>query len=244
MLITRESSQAEAFSQLIIHHGGIPIEIPMIKITCRKKLEQSFDLSHLQWIFFTSAHGVRCFFANVEKHLFSNVKFATVGHKTEQVLRTFGYEAAFIPSVYDAETMAQEFFSLFPDANDILLVRGNISRRTLIDVLNEKNIRFSTVEVYDTVPNLAAKSQLINVLQKNIPDFLTFTSPSTIDTFVELIENEASLSFVRSLPTVCIGTTTEKRANEKGFTHTLVPDTFTIDSMVEKMLDYIHMEGN
>src|SRR5699024_10161027 len=244
VLVTRESSQAKKFSNLIQNNDGIPIEVPLLAIRCQEE-RKTINPSKFDWIFFTSAHGVNCFFSeHKDKKKLKHCLFATVGHKTENALKNYGYEAAFIPTTYHAEAMAEEFFHCYPKANNVLLVRGNLSRRLLVDELTERKLQFDTVVVCETTYFLEMKETLLAVLKKEKIDFLTFTSPSTIKAFIEMIGTESIMEKVLQIPCVCIGTTTEKTAKQYHFATTIVPDTFTIEHMVESMIDFIQMEGS
>src|SRR5699024_7530328 len=117
VLITREEKQAKYFSDIVQRKGGLPVEVPLLKISV---VDQSENLkllqscSNFEWIFFTSVNGVYYYFQLLEKyHIplagFDKKKIAAVGHKTENALKEFNYKADFIPTIYDAETMADEF---------------------------------------------------------------------------------------------------------------------------------------
>ena len=237
VLVTREKQQAAAFAAILQAEGAISVQVPLLKIDCRhqSKLE---NMATFQWVFFTSAHGVQCFFSQFQKSdLHEHVKFATVGHKTEVALLEHGYKASFIPSVYNAETMAAEFFNEYPKANDILLVRGNISRKILVDELTKRQLHFNTIVVYETNVHLDIKAKLIDMLTEHSFDYLTFTSPSTVKAFIEMVENHPMIHQFLKIPAICIGTTTEKAAKDFKFEQTYIPNVFTIESMVEKMIE-------
>src|SRR5699024_9770084 len=152
-----------------------------------------------------------------------------------KALMEHGYEADFIPSTYNAETMAKEFMSMYPPDQSIMLVRGKRSRPVLVDAFTEEGRMFTSLEVYETTTNYNIKEKFNYVITNESIDFITFTSPSTVEAFVTLV----SESFDRRKDViVCIGTTTEKRALELGFSTILVPDVFTIEGMLEKMSEY------
>src|SRR5690625_1113715 len=135
VLVTREKTQARQFSDLVEKSNGVPIEVPLLSVQCRT-INNEVKLEQFSWIFFTSAHGVDCFFKQIgHKDHIKHIQFATVGHKTELALKQYGYKAAFIPSTYNAWAMAKEFFEQYPLANNILLVRGNLSRKLLVEEL-------------------------------------------------------------------------------------------------------------
>ncbi|HEY4601156.1 MAG TPA: uroporphyrinogen-III synthase [Cerasibacillus sp.] len=248
ILITREKRQGKEFAEKIRQFEGIPIEVPLLKINCKDYSvnEQIFNqIDSYQWIFFTSANGVDCFFHLLKqyghsKDVLDNKQIAVVGHKTEKHLKVYGYSAHFIPTIYNAETMAREFLERFSTEGTFLLVRGNRSLNVLPQTFNKLNMAYQSMEVYETVINMTNKEQLQQTLQTKAIDYVTFTSPSTIDAFVAM----NGLDLIKKLNPRCvvIGTTTEKRAAEVGFKHILVPTEFTIEGMIDVMLEQEFIE--
>ncbi|GEN31440.1 uroporphyrinogen-III synthase [Cerasibacillus quisquiliarum] len=242
ILVTREKKQGKEFAEKIKQFEGIPVEVPLLKINCKNHdvNEQILSQMHsFKWIFFTSANGVDCFFRLLKHYGYSNdvlknKQIAVVGHKTERHLKQHGYSAHFIPTIYNAETMASEFLARFSTEGTFLLVRGNRSMNVLPLTFNKLNMAYESMEVYETVLNMAIKEQLHQTLQSRTIDYVTFTSPSTIDAFVEM--NGLNLIKHMNLYCVVIGTTTKKRAVEVGFKHILVPTEFTIEGMIDVML--------
>lgn len=245
ILITREQKQAQAFAESIVKHGGEPVEVPLLEIRCKDRPEDRRlfqSLAAFQWVFFTSANGVSCFFQLLHKHhinpaILKTIKIAVVGHKTENALKDHGISADFIPGVYDAAHMAAEFLGRFNIEGPILLVRGNRSRTILPERFSQIGVDFSTIEVYETGFHYKKADQLNEVLRKKAYDYITFTSPSTVDAFTEMAVTDYDKVCV------CIGTTTEAHAREMGFTTTLTPKEFTIDGMITSMCNDIATKG-
>ncbi|RDW21653.1 uroporphyrinogen-III synthase [Oceanobacillus chungangensis] len=241
IVITREAGQAKLFSEKILKHGGIPIEMPLLKISVKDHIENANILRNLatfEWIFFTSANGVSAFFTlasryEVDLEKLHAKKFAVVGHKTEDVLNTYGFTADFIPTVYNAETMASEFLAAVGTVDSILLVRGNRSLAILPTAFSENDVIYAGMEVYETVFNEDIKKALNQLLTEDDYDFITFTSPSCIEAYHEMAKEKVQQKCV------CIGTTTERRAIELGFTDILTAEEFTIDGMIEAMSNYL-----
>src|SRR5699024_2958474 len=107
-----------------------------------------------------------------------------------------GYHATFIPSTYNADVMAEEFFKEYPDANHILLVRGNLSRKLLVEELTTRGLSFETTVVYETAYFNDMKDTLLETLTKDEIDLLTFTSPSTVNAFMEMIKGHPELDTI------------------------------------------------
>ncbi|WLV23698.1 uroporphyrinogen-III synthase [Aciduricibacillus chroicocephali] len=239
ILVTREASQAKAFSRQIALAGGIPVELPLLEINCSQRAENLpiwQRLDSYSWILFTSANGVDCFFRQLEAlkipaNRFASAKIGVVGHKTENALKEHGKHADFIPSVYDAETMGHEFLRKHPRPGTILLVRGSRSRDVLPHLFGRENIAFDSLEVYETVYNKSIGSKLTETLDENEFAFITFTSPSTIEAFIDL----GGLPHLLDTSICCIGTTTAEKAESCGFADIIVPDEFTIEGMVSVM---------
>lgn len=240
ILITREAKQSKEFADKVIAMGGIPLEVPLLKISCKDRKANRLMLDRLHeytWIIFTSSNGVENFFEIIEKYhvqIADHVLFAAVGHKTESMLNKYGYRSAFIPSTYNADIMAEEFLRTPGEKGPVLLIRGNRSRDVLPARFSEQGLAFDTMEVYETSFNLEMKHQLNDVLSKQQIDFITFTSPSTVESFMVMADEIPDSNYV------CIGTTTEQSAAAHGL-HTLItPEEFTTDAMLLAISDYIN----
>lgn len=248
ILITREAKQAQAFSEMVLQYGGTPVEVPLLKIACTERDgDKSIlqKLSNYQWIFFTSSNGVDCFMQLAMKQQISMTKlkqkkYAVVGHKTEKALNKYELNTAFIPTVYNADHMADEFLAQYPEAGPLLLVRGNRSRDILPNRFSEHGVSFDIIEVYASEYNEQAAAALKAAFAAHRFDFLTFTSPSTVDAFLEA--KGADLATDGAI-CVCIGTTTEQRAREAGFRHLLTPEQFTIEGMLLCMQHHALKKG-
>lgn len=233
ILITREASAAQHFAQKIQTYGGYPIVMPLLEIRCRHNISQQLKkvaLSQFEWVFFTSVNGVGCFFK--KGFDVSHCRIAAVGPKTAKAIKDFGYEVDFMPTIYDAKTMAKEFFEQYAKSGRALFVRGNLASSVLIEAFTKASRPYECIEVYETIVNSKQEAQLRTVLIEETIDFLTFTSPSTIDAFIQVTKGEQAFKQLRA---VCIGTTTAAYAKEVGFTETIVPDNFTIEGMIKAM---------
>jgi len=236
ILVTRAAPDAKRFAEKIIRYGGKPLVKPLLQINCLP-VDKKAAMGTYDWVFFTSQNGVDCFIKqNPYIGELNSRKIAAVGPKTADKIRHYGYQVDFMPSTYNAEVMANEFLTKYPESGPVLLVRGVLSRTVLPDTFEQHNQTYHCLEVYETVVNAHAKDNLQAYLAQEDLDYLTFTSPSTIDAFLQLVDH---IDSYRDIPAVCIGTTTERKAREKGFIHTIVPVQFTTDSMLERISEHI-----
>lgn len=245
ILITREKTQAKLMQKQIENNHGIAIVTPLLKIVPyydKNKRTIFSSFKNYDWLFFTSVNGVNHFFNQLSnKKLITHSKIAAVGHKTAEAIQTHGYSVDFMPTIYNAETMAAEFLSSAKQVNHVLFVRGNLSRSTLLTEFTKANITYSKIVVYETTVNQAIKDDLLQKLKEGI-DYLTFTSPSTVKAFVELIENKDLLHKAQQIDCFCIGTTTQNTAIKYNFKRTFIPQQFTIESMINKMIEVANKE--
>ncbi|RSK28042.1 uroporphyrinogen-III synthase [Bacillus sp. HMF5848] len=243
ILVTRSVEQAQSFTEKIRARGGVSIEIPLISIQEATHNEHTI-ISTIQylhtftWIIFTSANGVHYFFQYLDKVNYNEdlPNIAVVGKKTKQVLQQYGYEPTLVPKKFVQEDLTAELVSRV-DLNDrVLFVRGNLARGVLIEELHRRNIACSDLVVYENVANMEVKSELIRLIQAKDIDVITFTSPSTVNNFVDILENQ--LNEVSNVLIACIGPITKHAAEQKGLHVTICPETHTIDALMDELESY------
>lgn len=251
VLVTREKTQGRVFSEKLRAHDGIPIEAPLLQISRKPSAENERcmrQLSDYEWIFFTSANGVKYFYELISVYqipacVLGDVRFAVVGRKTEKALLEYGGRRAdFIPTVYDADHMAEQFLNRFKIGGKVLLVRGNLSRSVLPELLGENSVAYDAVEVYETITAVHSKELLNDILKHSRIDFLSFTSPSAVTAYEQLAEK--SLRDNTTVTCVCIGDTTKHKALAAGFKNVLVPSEYTIEGMIACMENYLEKRND
>lgn len=235
ILITRDEQGATILADLLRKTGANPMEVPLLQINC-KRYEMKAALTQYSWVFFTSQKGVACFLQHEEyAEQLHKCNVAAVGEKTKAALNNRGYKVDFMPSTYNAETMAVQFLQRFNKKERVLFVRGNLSSPVLLRAFDKGKMPYDVVEVYETKQNDVMKRTLQEVSETNEIDYITFTSPSAIDAFLSMVPDFAKW---QPIPIVCIGTTTEKKAIDAQFSNILVADVFTIEGMIEKMVQH------
>lgn len=242
MLVTRTSDQAPMFSREMKARGAIPVEVPVIALhppADRTDIKRSLvHLSAYHWIIFTSRNGIRFFFQALheEKRTFPpNVKVAAVGKKTLQALQEYGVDADVVPDEFVAEKLLEQLKPLVQPNERILLPRGNLSRKMLAEELADLGADVSDLVCYETVANQENRAALIDTVVKQDIDVLTFTSSSTFQAFVELLEGIDWRSYVQDVKIACIGPITAKTVKEYG----LVPDIVAQKYSTSGLLDAI-----
>ncbi|MFQ3542604.1 uroporphyrinogen-III synthase [Halobacillus rhizosphaerae] len=247
ILNTRGKSQAKSLSILIEQAGGSTIEAPLLSFQSHSSEKNDDIISKLHdysWVFVTSSNGVKFFFdllTERQKVLPKQIRWAVVGKKTSRILADYGIEADFMPNKFQAQQLVKEFLCLYEHPGHILFIRGNQSREEIPRMLKEKQVFFQTMTVYDTLPLKDSQDLIHACIEHSTVDALTFTSPSTIDAFMEALGKgkQKALSF----PCFCIGPTTGARAREKGFKEIYIPEQYTLSHMVDQIIKYFSNKG-
>ena len=239
VLITRPRNQADSFADALANIGFEPIFFPVIEIHPFEEnvaLDRAIaKLECYDWVVFTSVNGVDAFFARMnaapQKALLpENVKVSAIGPKTAQSLRVRGIEPCFVPVEYVAE-------AILPGLGDlrgcwVLLPRAEIARKALPEAIMEVGGVAHEIAVYQTLPAEIDRVGLAAL--KSGVDVITFTSPSTVENFVEIVRSTGlnPLSLPGNPKIACIGPITQKAAEEAGFVGTLVAEEYTADGLV------------
>jgi uroporphyrinogen III methyltransferase/synthase len=157
------------------------------KIRNNAPLQASLKEIHsLDWIVFTSRHGVRCFFEaasemRVDMRAFSGIRFASVGKTTSSELGKHGIYPDLEPEIESAEGLAACFRRLKLTDKRILLPRSDKGLKYLPEELMRLGNRVIDIQVYRNTVNGEAKKTDLSRFQKII-----FSSPSGVEAFMQL----------------------------------------------------------
>ncbi|WP_180542109.1 uroporphyrinogen-III C-methyltransferase [Nevskia soli] len=197
IVVTRPRGQAQEMCTALRDLGAEPIQIPAIAIEAASDtgaLDRAIEaLAAYDWLIFTSVNGVRAFFERLdtsESDLRAlRARIAVIGPATRQAVEAAHLKVDVTGDEFVAESLA-EALDKFPLANRrVLLVRAAVARDYLPEFLRSRNASVDVVEAYRTVaaPGLVeSASRLI----ENPPDWITFTSSSTVDNFFAAVAPE------------------------------------------------------
>ncbi|WP_227936698.1 uroporphyrinogen-III synthase [Alkalihalobacillus deserti] len=241
ILVTRAKEQAQDLSFLISKQGGTAIEVPLIafQAVSSQDLESVIhNLKSYQWLIFTSANGVRFFIEELKKirqHIQQGaLKIAVVGTKTEQMLEYYQLKADLLPDHFVAEGLVEALAKQVVRGDRVLVARGNLGRKELIDGLTEVGAVVDDLSVYETVHPPEAKDKLEQVITSlGTLDYITFTSSSTVHHFMEIIQ-EKGINVQAKI--ACIGPIAARTAEKYGLTVDLMPSTYTVEHLVEQLI--------
>ncbi|GAA5416255.1 hypothetical protein Pryu01_01287 [Paraliobacillus ryukyuensis] len=253
ILVTRSTAQAKPMMERLRVMEANPVHIPLITFQAIRsdEIKQGLEtIEQFQWLFFTSANGVRFFFDNLQHYgivqrKLDTIKFAVIGEKTDQMLQLYGYQASFFPSSYQANSMGKQFVRFFGNDKRVLLVVGSKSTFEIQEVLQAEQVQTTALVVYETVYETAYQQRLNELIQQDNLDVYTFTSPSTVVSFDNQTKDlETEMKQIKATRLcVCIGSTTKEAAQESGFQRVLTPKQFTTEKMIQTIFHHFLQES-
>jgi uroporphyrinogen-III synthase len=248
IVLTRDEEKSKQLAEQILALGGNPMLIPLIAFQSAS-LSASDDqlmrnFNQFDWLVFTSVNGVEHFFQQLEKLEidFMNIhgEIAVVGGKTKTAIEEKGFHASLLPTEYIAEGLVKAFQNQRMENKHVLYIKGNLARNIIPTHLRGMGARVSELIVYETICPIK-REELLNLLCTDI-DAITFTSPSTIKHFVQLVDGTNWLPWIREIVVCCIGPVTEKAAISSGINPTIVPHTYTMDHLIQELIRYFQKE--
>ncbi len=237
IVVTRAAEQSGLMFGRLRELGAEPLEMPLIKFSRLATSENSQEilnqLSQFDWIIFTSVNAIRIFFDLLsDPTQLDGVKIACVGRKSAEVMAACCRPADFVPERYTSDTLAAQIE--LTAGERVLLPGPRVTRPRFLESLRAQNATVTQWALYETIP-VEIGADRIAELRAGI-DAVTFASPSVVDSFCrQLIDYREIL---QSSVVACIGTTTSRRARELGVRVDIVPEEFTIPSLVESLARY------
>lgn len=252
VLVTRPRSGAASFSEKLRALGAEPIEFPTIAFappadgTPLDRALEELEKGAYHWVIFTSATGVRFVWRRLpqtghEAHvLFKGVNVAVIGPATARALEERGVHVDYVPEQYVAEAIAAGLGDLV--GQRILLPRAEIARRALPEILRNRGATVDEVAAYRTLSAPAApeeRAHIRDLLLRGEIGVVTFTSSSTVRSFLEAWEGEDPMNWLTNTSTriACIGPITARTARDGGLHVDIVAREHTVDGLIRALLE-------
>ncbi|MDR1789300.1 MAG: uroporphyrinogen-III synthase [Opitutaceae bacterium] len=160
VVVTRPAGQNGGLRALLEGRGAEVLELPLIRVVAapdRDAVVEVFaELGSYDWIVFTSANGVRCFF-DIALRAFEDIRglgllrFACVGGATAAEVEKFHIKVECRPEVATAEALAEALVATGSlDSAKVILVTGNLNRDALARRLEEARAIVDKLPLYRT----------------------------------------------------------------------------------------------
>jgi len=236
IVVTRAREQAGVLSALLHNLGAEVVELPTIEIQPAADYAALDNaISHLRdygWLIFTSANGVRFFLERLDR---SNVdlraidgRICAIGPATRDALERFHLKVDCMANEYVAEGLLEALAAYDLTGARVLIARAAVARDLLPAELARRGARVEVVEAYRTgaPPDLAQRAA--GVLSRK-PDWVTFTSWSTVKNMVAAVGAEA----LREAKCASIGPITSAALRQNGIRVAVEASAYTIPGLVQ-----------
>ena len=195
VLVTRTREQASELSGVLADLGADVVEAPAIRVSPPRswsavdRAMMGLRDARYPWVVFTSANGVRFFFARLraarlDARAFGAARVAAVGAGTADALRSKGIEPDLVPPTFTTEAIGRAFPR---GAGRVLLARADKTEPGLEDALRAKGWTPERVTVY----RLQSVARLAPAVRRAVVageiDILTFASGGTVRAFMRLL---------------------------------------------------------
>ncbi|WP_285765554.1 uroporphyrinogen-III synthase [Peribacillus sp. SI8-4] len=242
-MITRGKGQADGLKSSIEEHGGTPLLVPLLEFTLPdhlKEVQRCLGAIHTyDWIILTSQNGVDYFFKLLGKRPGTLPKIAVIGSKTEVALKRYGYEADFVPTEFVAEGFVSEFIASIKPGARVLLAKGNLARSVIAEAISDAGSSCDEVIIYHTVLPASSEEELVHLIKNHAIDIITFTSSSTVNHFLQIMERHELGAYIDRIVIACIGPIAAKTAVKHGLAVDVCPGVYTTDAMVDDIIRFI-----
>ncbi|HTI04144.1 MAG TPA: uroporphyrinogen-III synthase [Gemmatimonadales bacterium] len=245
IVVTRAREQAGDLVRALEDRGAVAVVAPVIRIQPLEHLgalrAALTGLSAYRWVVFTSQNAVQVVFDRLvawglTPRVFATTAVAAIGTATAEALSVRGVVPALVPPEFVAESLAEALIAASGGSlvgSRVLIPSAEDAREVLAAGLRAHGATVETIAVYRTVPVQADLTPLAAEITRGRIDAVTFTSSSTVRSFVDLVGRPAATSgrFV----TATIGPVTAGTARELGLRDVIEAEPHTVPGLVETL---------
>jgi uroporphyrinogen III methyltransferase/synthase len=240
IVVTRTREQAGTLSSQLRRLGAEVIELPTIEIQPASDygpLDLAIGkLAQYDWLIFTSANGVRCFLERLDASPLDlraiRGRICAIGPATREAIERYRIKVDVLADEYIAEGLLSALAGFDLAGARILIARAAVARDILPDELRRRGALVDVVEAYRTVAPAGLAERAARILSEK-PDWITFTSSSTVDNLVVAVGPQA----IQGVRTASIGPVTSATLQRNAIDVGVQASTFTVSGLIDAIVD-------
>lgn len=247
LVLTRTIEQSKESSAIFSELGGDVIVFPTLEIVPPNNWD-SFDefilsADQIDFIVFTSVHAVNMFVKRTKElnklNDYSRTKIIAVGNKTKSACEENYIKVDIVPEKFSGEGVVEELSKYDLRGKLVFIPRSAIGRDDLPKGLEDRGAKIITIPVYNvSLPGKETISQNIERLNSSKPDVFIFTSPSTFENFLIIMNINNPVAFFKNYDVAAIGPTTKAAIENSKVKVSIMPDEYTIKGLASKMIEF------
>ena len=249
IIITRSRDQARELADELERLGAQTIEAPLFRMAPAEDPEAidraaaSADAN--QWIVFASANSVTKFFAALvsgprDMRAIGNVSICAIGPTTIDRLEARGIKADVAVPEVRLDVIVEALSAAGSlDGQRVLIVRPDYLREGLATELARHGASVTDLVAYRTAAASSESAEAQNIYRQLLEgrvDAVTFTSPTAVRRFADLIGNEQAADLLNTTVVAALGPVTKEAAEQLGITTAIVAKSFTVDALVSALV--------
>ncbi|MFN7998190.1 MAG: uroporphyrinogen-III C-methyltransferase [Bryobacteraceae bacterium] len=243
IVVTRARGQSDALSSKLHELGADVIELPAIEILPAldyEPLDRAIaGLGSYDWLIFTSVNGVRFFLDRLDRSTSDlralRARICAIGPATRAAVEALHLKVDVMGKEYVAEGLLEALAQHDLAGKRVLLPRAAVARDLVPIELARRGAQVDVVEAYRTATPPGAKERIAEIFGAvPKPDWITFTSSSTVRNVVAL----AGTAALHGVKTASIGPVTSATARGLGLEVTAEASVFTTDGLLEAILKH------
>lgn len=248
VLVTRPTHQAEKLCHLLKINNAEPICLPTIEIVPlnlgKSEIEQA--LANTDWFIFTSANAVHCYCSLLDDVKMRELKIKSclaIGQATAKSLVSKGLNVDLTPTDgYNSEALLDLLASHDVSQKNILIIRGENGRETLLENLKKRGARVSYQNVYKReIPKVDCTEVLQLISQKQL-NVITITSGEAIENLVKMLP-KMQHNLLKKIPLIVISERIQNIAEDLGFENIMLAQIPSDDAILKTITTIINEEG-
>lgn len=252
IVITRSEEQAEDSIKKFESLGAIVIPFPTIKIRPIKVFNM-FDnyanqLDKFDYVIFTSENAVKYSvdrLREIQIDLPTSLSVVCVGKKTASVCEELDIKVDIVPNDFSAKGLLNHFKEIDITNNKIFIPTSAIAPDELKVGLIELGAEVVKTPIYDVgLPEENEINGSKELLQNHKPDLFIFTSPSTYNNFLKILQIEDAQNYFDGFSIAAIGPTTKEAIESSGVKVDIIPNNFTMDDLIKETVKYYSEKEN
>ena len=247
IVLTRARNQALEAINKLNDLGASVISFPTIQISPilgNRDVDDTLrNINNYNTLIFTSENSVRILIKKIDE---LNIQFdpqsffvISIGGKTSSTCEELGFRIDFQSKLSTANDLAKELTYIDLVGRKILIPGSNLSNPKQFEILEDSGASVNFLPIYNN--NVNKRENLVKeleLLNNSEVDLFIFTSPSTFNGYLEIMEIENPEEYFSNKNIAVIGPVTQKALLQKGVHANIIPSKYTMNYLINEITNH------
>ena len=247
IVLTRTVEQSKESASELTRFGAKVIVFPTLEIVPPSSWNDFdsivSDPEKIDFIIFTSAHSAEMFKMRCDELMidlnFDRINVVAIGNKTSSVCKHLQIPVTIVPEKFSADGVIDALSKFDIGEKVVFIPRSAIGREELPRGLKDMGAIIKSVPVYNvSLPTKDHVKDNLEKLRKSNPNLFIFTSPSTFENFLQILNIINPSEYFRNYDVAAIGPTTKTAVENRRVKVNIMPDEYTLEGLIKKIITY------